>query len=257
MNIIHQHIRVFENVQTWIPHVIVVRTSNPGTSANNQYIITTTPYANYNIKTSDGQDINVNADIAGMYTITFPSPGDYTLEITGGEWVGGYYGSHDPQKLLRILQWGNVDHSRLFCGTCSNLIISAIDAPKGLGGSQGGANQVFAYCSSITNVEGLAPWDVSNVETMNQMFIACTNIIMNPLVNWNVVSLISATAFMAGVPNTPARQTQLTLLYQQWASKLPVSTGTLDFGSIKYNSSATNARNVILSKGWTIIDGGL
>lgn len=257
MNIIHQHIRNFENVQTWIPHIIQVRTNNPGDSANNQYTIATNPYANYNIKTSDGQNINVNADIAGTYTITFPSSGDYTLEITGAEWAGGNYANYDPEKLLKILQWGNVNHSRLLCWDCSNLTIDADDAPKGLGGFQGSASGVFALCSSITNVEGLTPWDVSNVTDMNQMFLACSNIIMNPLVNWDVSNLTSAVQFMTGVPNTRARQTQLTLLYQQWAVKLPNSTGTLDFGSIKYASAATNARNVILSKGWTIIDGGL
>ena len=162
--------------------IMKVDTSLPGTSANNQFSIPTFYGSffnthNYNISTSDGQQIN---NVLGDYTITFPSPGVYTIKITGQFENIWFNNGGDKLKLIDIMQWGTISwgspsaaqnngFKQAFYG-CSNLVGTFKDTPDVSNVITFGAS--FTNCSSfIGNLSGM---DVSNVVDMSNAFSGCT-----------------------------------------------------------------------------------
>ena len=148
-----------------------VKTDNAGTSAADQFTIPTngTGY-NYDISTSDGQSIS---GATGNTTITFPSPGSYTVSITGDFPTINFNNTGDKLKLTNISNWWSIAWSTFndaFYG-CSNLTITATDLPN----VSAVTDFFFAFhtCTSLSGSFDCSSWDLSSVNNIGYMFYRC------------------------------------------------------------------------------------
>ena len=121
------------------------------------------------------------------------------------------------------------------------------------------ANDMFNNCPSLIDI---------NLKNLNKPFYSITgmfrnspniNLLKSGIQNWDVSNLNYGTNFLLGAPDTEDNTLFLDQLYNNWATKLPNVTGSkpIDFGDIKYTQASTSARSQIISKGWTLNDGGL
>ena len=120
---------------------------------------------NYDIETSDGQTFT---GVTGDQAITFPTAGDYDVNISGLFPTIYINNGADDLKIIDIKQFGNIVWSSFlnsFKGA-ENLTGSFTDAPN---------------LSNVTNMESMlrgltvfnrdiSSWDVSNVTNMNFTF---------------------------------------------------------------------------------------
>src|SRR6056297_3549274 len=98
--------------------ITVWNTENPGSSANNQIRI---PHANgetynFTLYWEDTTDPLVNGTetfTTPFFTVTFPDPGIYRVEITGDFPRIFFAGSGDRRKILSVEQWGNIGWSSM------------------------------------------------------------------------------------------------------------------------------------------------
>ena len=190
-----------------------VKTDNAGTSAADQFTIPTngTGY-NYDISTSDGQSIS---GATGNTTITFPSPGSYTVSITGDFPTINFNNTGDKLKLTNISNWGSIAWSTFndaFYG-CSNLTITATDVPN----VSAVTDFFFAFhtCTSLSGSFDCSSWDLSSVNNIGYMFYRCQQLTdinlssLNPAVSVysdgvvaDCSNLINITFPVAFKPNT-------------------------------------------------------
>ncbi len=117
------------------------------------------------------------------------------------------------------------------------------------------------------NAERVVPdtrgWDTSNVTDMGHMFIYATS--ASPGTSgWNFTNLTSSNSIAKMFGNRPAISGLSIESYSKFLirlnNKAPTSTNVqkkIDVGSLQYQSSAGLARKSLVTKGWTIIDGGL
>jgi surface protein len=149
---------------------------------------------------------------------------------------------------------------------------------------------MFVRCRNL-EVLDVSNWDVSNAISAFQMFYDCRK--LDPQVqNWNTSNIVFARAMflqeasraanidvsnwdVSSVRNNAGISTSLngtlidffrlitlpTALYDQilinWSEQDLKSGVNFSAGSSKYSSNVVDARNSIVAKGWTIVDGGL
>ena len=198
-----------EFITTW-------QTDNAGTSNTDQITIPTTGAGyNYDIYWEEvGVPANNGTEPIGQtgdYTITFPSAGNYQVEITGNFPRIYFNFGGDKDKLLTIEQWGNIAWNSMnsaFSG-CTNVTMPAVDTPN-LSSVTDMLN-MFSFAttfngvvdgwdvSSVTNMYGvfsnatsfnqsLDNWDVSNVTNMHSMFSGATSF-NGAIGTWNVTNV--------------------------------------------------------------------
>ncbi len=175
--------------------IMEVDTTIVGATPDNQFTIATQGADvfqgnNFNVKTSDGQEFNNIT--ANSLVITFPSPGIYTIKISG-KFSGTKYGSsNDGKKIIDIKNWGDWEalqwaRARGSFRECDSLTtFSASDAPY-LGGldSQGLA-EMFWGCDNLN--ADFSKWDVGSIQNFGSTFARCT-VFNNPsLNNWDMSS---------------------------------------------------------------------
>lgn len=138
-----------------------------------QFTIPTTGTGyNYDVATSDGQSITGNT---GNTTITFPSTGTYTVEITGDFPRIYFNNGGDRLKLTDVNKWGSIawtSFDRAFYN-CNNMTITATDIPNV------SAVTSFYFGFRGTAISGsidLSSWDLSSVAQIGYMFANCTGI---------------------------------------------------------------------------------
>ena len=169
------------NIVTESPFIITVKTDNAGTSSTNQYTIPTsgTGY-NYNVLTSDGQNI---LGVTGNLTITFPAIGSYDIEITGGFPKIYTYNAGDKLKITQVKQWGNNPWTSFDSGFygCANMIVTATDSPNLSVCTT--LRWMFRNCTAYTGGD-LTGWDVSNITSLEGAFLFCPNFNAN-VSNWD------------------------------------------------------------------------
>jgi surface protein len=120
-------------------------------------------------------------------------------------------------------------------------------------------NMSSMFESTVFN-QPLSGWNVSNVTNMSSMFgcnIAET-LFNQDIGNWNISGVTNFTDFM--VYKTPATfsTSNLNSIYNGWSTKNPHIGLSIDFGSINYTTSISQAGKDTLDNtySWTIIDGG-
>jgi len=98
--------------------ITIWNTENSGSSANNEIRI---PHANgetynFTLYWEDTADPLVNGTetfTTPFFTVTFPDPGIYRVEITGVFPRIFFAGSGDRRKILSVEQWGNIGWSSM------------------------------------------------------------------------------------------------------------------------------------------------
>lgn len=157
-----------------------VKTDNAGTSATDQFTIPITSATPYNISTSDGQSIT---GATGATTLTFPSPGTYTISITNSCEGWQFNNGGDKFKLLNISNWGVFKNTvnGAFLGAV-NMTCSAIDAPLNPPTTM---QNIFSGCGSFNGA--VQNWDVSGVSNFFGAFGGC-GVFNQPIGSWDTSS---------------------------------------------------------------------
>ena len=173
-------------VTTW-------KTDNPGSSANNQITIPIEGGGyNYEVDWGDGTvESFITSD--GSPTHTYAFIDTYTVRISGSFPRIYFNNTGDRLKLLNIVQWGSASWASMknaFYG-CANLQGHASDVPDLTGVTK--TSGMFRECSMF-NDSTLGDWDMSNINTMANMFRGAAN--FNTDIGdwevgsvWNMVSL--------------------------------------------------------------------
>jgi surface protein len=127
---------------------------------------------------------------------TYTNSGTYTIKINGIISGFTFGGAGSYTRISKINQWGNLDigNTGNYFTNCSNLVLTGVtDTLKLLSGTTNLKN-MFEGCTSITTINNLNDWDVSNVTNMSYMFASCNNFNQN-IGNWNV-SKVTTMYFM-------------------------------------------------------------
>jgi surface protein len=175
--------------------VMKVRTTNPGTSNNNQFQLTGAE-GEYNIVAThiaSGNTENFN-NLNGAQTLTFSNgAGDYLVKVfpTGSIPfnVIRFGNTGDRLKLIDIANWGSIEWSQDLTGAfygCDSMDIIATDVPNFLGVSF--MNAMFANCSSLTGNSSMNNWDLNSVSHFSQMFSNAISFNQN-ISNWEFSSV--------------------------------------------------------------------
>jgi len=132
---------------------------------------------------------------------TYPTPGIYTLTITGtiSDWSFGAALVPDSDKILSITQWGCLQFGQYETQTfynCSNLDLSTVNDIPNLTYSNG-FNNTFDGCYSLTTINNSNLWDVSNIQSFVATFNNCLNF-NSDISSWNTSNIIDMNYMFAG-----------------------------------------------------------
>ena len=148
--------------------------------------------------TIDWGDGSFSANSFTNITHTYAAAGDYTVTIYGVLTGWAFNGGGDKFKIREILRWGPWKNSTgsVFDGVgafrgCTGLTLNnVVDTPTPYVGQKFFA--MFLGCTSITTINNLNSWDVSNVPNVGEssdgykyMFYGCTSFNQD-ISNWDV-----------------------------------------------------------------------
>ncbi len=148
----------------------------------------------YYVDWGDGQTDN---SVTGTTSHTYSDPGEHIVKIGGIFPRILFNNTGDKLKIKTIEQWGNIvwrDMSNAFHG-CENLTINATDAPNLTNVTS--FFSAFRTCFNIGSPD-LNHWDVSNINTMANMFFA-SNFNGN-ITNWDVGNVSTFGVMFANTP---------------------------------------------------------
>ena len=153
-------------------------------------------FYNYEVELEDGRTWSgQNASL----TITFPTPGQHRIAITG-IFPSIYFNNNgDREKIFYVNQWGTVifrSFTRSFYG-CTNLTILDPRSPLIPAGCPMGAT--FRSATALTS--DLSAWDVSNVTQMSSCFDIDTSLTPPEggaagVYNWDVSNVTNMSWFI-------------------------------------------------------------
>jgi surface protein len=102
----------------------------------------------------------------------------------------------------------------------------------------------------------ISSWDVSSVINMSITFYGATAFDKD-LGSWNVSSVTNFTDFMTLKTPSTFSASNLDAIYNGWDSRAVQTPIVITFGSAKHTAASSTARASLVSKGWTITDGGI
>lgn len=251
---------------------MTVDTTKAGSASNTFVLKLHTGVTNMNVYWGDGNSDLITVYNQAQLTHVYSSSGTYQLTLDGS--FAGLYQGLDRLKVMSIDNWGVNVWSNVwvsFAG-CTNMVANYTDNPDFSGA--GLMNYSFLSC---VNFNGALEIDVSTSFTMYQMFTACSSL-NKPITFLNSSSVgnmqymfYGCTVFNQDVSSLDITSlTTATGMFQNSAfatinyDKLLVAwdsfgTSNVPFhaGTAKYSSGApATARANMVSRGWTIIDGG-
>ena len=140
----------------------------------------------------------------------------------------------------------------------SSMFSSAIAFNQPIGSwNVGTVNTMSSMFFGATNFnQPIGSWNVSSVANMSNMFQNATNFNQD-IGAWNIGAVTNFTSFM--VSKTPATfsATNLDSIYNGWSSRPSNSNLSISFGTAKYTAASSAGRAILVSRGWTIVDGGI
>jgi hypothetical protein len=252
--------------------IFVVDTTKNGVTSNNEFLLPvhTVSANNFNIKTSEQQLFNVTAGV----TLTWSEPGIYKVEITGV--FGGirFAGSGDKDKLVSIVKWGIYNKPLItasgdFDGCNITEIPDDVDflnhlvqkvnmfrncnlttVPETLTLDSMINGQTFLGGNNLTSLP--SGMTLPNLTSGNAMFFG-NNLTSLP-VGMTLSNLTNGGGMFQGCTINTARYSQLLIDLSNLNSNNNV---VFHGGNSQYNAAGEIARNELVSRGWTITDGGL
>jgi len=162
------------------------------TIPTNNYSITL-PYgqsATYS-GTIDWGDGTVTANTYANRTHTYATAGDYNVVIDGecSRWNFILSPGSSKDEVIEVLEWGNYFFDSCSFRTCNNFIGGPVC--RNLLKIAPGGDFSFMQAVSLTTIQGIESWDVSNVTAMNGTFMDCTDFTAD-LSNWDVSNVTTA-----------------------------------------------------------------
>ena len=120
-----------------------------------------------------------------------------------------------------------------------------------MGGGNGFA-RMFRNATSFN--QDISSWDISNANSLNYMFDGATAFQQN-IGSWDVSNITGPQwAFMSNKQYPTANYDNLLM---GWSSQNVQNGVYIGFGTSKYSAgAAASARQTLINKGWTILDGG-
>lgn len=268
----------FQNVA----FIFTVKTDNTGTSNNDQFTLPLTNVSqDFYIGWGDGsQTDHITVYNQAEATHTFSGgAGTYTIRVRGLIQNWKFEDSGDEAKLLEISQFGSYSANNLekMLEGCSNLIITATDAPNTVGNTT--MFRTFRNNSNLVEVPSIENWDHSLVTSWNSTFLGngsftqdlsnlpvtstATNLngmLRNTSVDfsmslWDVSGMTTATNFLEGV-TLSTNNYDATLA--AWINLTLQSSVSIHFGNSEWGFGyGGQARYDLISVyAWTITDGG-
>ena len=121
------------------------------------------------------------------------------------------------------------------------------------------ATNMFYNASSFNNDgdSGINNWDVSALQTATGMFRNATSFVQ-PINNWSVINLTTASFFMAGKSTANYPASQLDDIFNSWSFGFVQPNVSINFGAINYTSAGVPGYGVLtnLTNNWSIVTGG-
>ena len=121
-------------------------------------------------------------------------------------------------------------------------------------GAYGNNGFEYMFRGATSFNQDISSWDISNAATLNYMFDGATGFQQN-IGNWDVSNIAGGNwSFMNNKQYPTANYDNLLI---GWSSQNVQNGVYIGFGTSKYSAgAAASARATLVSKGWTIIDGG-
>ena len=186
---------ITDGVESCQDFITTWKTDNTGGSNDDQITIPTTGTGyDYTVDWGDG---NSDTGVTGDITHTYASAGTYTVTIAGDFPRIYFEGADDPQKILTVEQWGDIQWTsmeRAF-SNCSNLDITATDAPD----LSEVTNMVSMFVGASSMNGAIGHWDMSNVEDISGMFFSASSF-NQPLNDWDVSNVTKMNAVFSQAP---------------------------------------------------------
>jgi len=134
----------------------------------------------------DWGDGSISANTYSNKTHIYSTSGNtWLIKITGVINGWSFNNGGDIAKIIQVLQWGplKLNHSQGFFG-CLNLALDNVVDVLDFSFS-GNARECFKGCASITEINNVNSWDMSNITTTEFMFQEAFNF-NDDIYNWDV-----------------------------------------------------------------------
>jgi surface protein len=214
----------FKSTAVVLPFILTFRTTTPSQSIELAYEVSGT-YSG-TINWGDG---NTSVNSYANRTHAYTTPGDYVVTITGNiiNWSTG--GSN--RNILSIQQFGSLkigNTGDAFAGQ-GIMNLSTVSDVLDLTGVTN-LSGMFRDCLSITSINNLGSWDVSNVTNMAAMFSHCDNFNQNAFTTWNTSNVTNmlfmfywTTSFNHPLPFNTSKVTTMYAMFRNSAFNQPVN----------------------------------
>lgn len=251
-----------ETLGTWtFPLVTLWDTTNisEGSTQENQIKlpITSALFTPFTVEWGDGTSDNILSYNDIKLTHTYDSAGLYEVVITGDSLGFSFAGGGDRLKILEISDWGGLQLMINGFQGCEHIdLTKTTGSPKNLRNLR----SVFRGCSNISYINDLDKWDVSQVTNMTRMFEGTR--LNQDISKWNFNINVILEDIMINRTSDSYDPSYYDALLQKLSQQL-VGKGRsqenrkLGMGSINYTSAGETARNILVSDGWEITDGGM
>jgi surface protein len=192
-----ERFKIIECYSVITPFISIWDTTNTsgGSSLSNQIqlpLVDSLPYY-FNIDWGDGSTDTITSWDQPETLHTYTTPGIYTLTISGyvPDWSFGASLVPDYEKILSITQWGCLQfggYESLSFLNCINLDLSSVVDIPNLSSPNITFDNAFSNCTSITTINNLNNWDLSNVLNTIAMFAGCINFNQD-ISNWDTSNI--------------------------------------------------------------------
>lgn len=165
------------------PHISEWRTTTPNETITLPYTLNVGFQSNSGI--IDWGDGTTSENTYYNRTHTYVTPGYYNITIYGRVRGFRFNNSGDKDKIYRILSWGSgfnlgVGASQFY--GCTNLNLSEVsdvlqvyNPGQNLNGQTRSWTNMFRGCTSLTTINRVNEWDMSNVISLAGCFLGATN----------------------------------------------------------------------------------